>query len=49
LFIIVDKSDCFIKGVLAMAAKQKKVKKIEEKKAPQWEKLVKLIEKKVSK
>jgi hypothetical protein len=49
LFIIVDKSVWLLKGVLEMAPKQKKVKKIEEKKAPQWEKLVKLIEKKVSK
>jgi hypothetical protein len=32
-----------------MATKQKKTKKNDEKKAPQWEKLVKLIEKKVSK
>ncbi len=32
-----------------MAAKQKKGKKAEDKKAPQWEKLVTLIEKKVSK
>lgn len=32
-----------------MATKTKKSKKTAEKKAPQWEKLVKLIEKKVSK
>jgi hypothetical protein len=32
-----------------MATKQKKPKKTEDKKAPQWEKLVKLIEKKVLK
>jgi hypothetical protein len=32
-----------------MAIKQKKSKKDAEKKAPQWEKLIKLIEKKVQK